>query len=122
MRTKKKEQQLGSSGSGQVSAADVKKQAASTPANQKRDAKAATPLSEDHAEKKKEDSKISKVDQIIYLKDFPQNAKDVEAMLKAGLDRLHGVFMIEEIFNREFDSDDEELIASPVKESTRYSN
>ena len=30
-------------------------------------------------------------------------------MLKFGLDRFHGVFMIEEVFNREFDSDDEEM-------------
>lgn len=32
-------------------------------------------------------------------------------MLKYGLDRFHGVFMIEEIFNREFDSDEEETDA-----------
>ena len=30
--------------------------------------------------------------------------------------------MIEEIFNREFDSDDEEMMSSPVKESTRYND
>lgn len=119
MRAKKKEQQLGSSGSGQVSASEAKRQASGTPANQKRDGKSgATP--DELAEKKEEDVKGTRADLVIYLKDFPQSAKDIEAMLRFGLERLHGVFMVEEIFNREYDSDDEEMLASQVKESTRY--
>ena len=59
-----------------------------------------------------------KVQLVIYLQNFPQNVKDVEAMLRYGLERLHGIFMIEEIFNREFDSDDEEqLRQQPVVSS-----
>ena len=74
----------------------------------------ATPIqtAEDAANaEKKEGEEQEKVELVIYLKNFPQTAQDLEAMLKYGLDRFHGVFMIEEIFNREFDSDEEETDA-----------
>ena len=54
------------------------------------------------------DSINSKIDQFIFLKDFPKNAEDVKAMVKFGLQKLHGGFLIEEIYSREIESDDED--------------
>ena len=75
----------------------------------------ATPIqtAEDASKSEKKDAEEpEKIELIIYLKNFPQTAKDLEVMLQYGLERLHGVFMIEEVFNREFDSDDEETAAN----------
>ena len=49
----------------------------------------------------------ARVEQAIMLKDFPQTAKDVEALLRHKFDKLHSINLIEEVFNREIDSDDE---------------
>ena len=45
---------------------------------------------------------------MILLKDFPKTVEDVNALMKHGMSRLHGIFLIEEIFNRELDNSDEE--------------
>ena len=45
---------------------------------------------------------------MILLKDFPKTVEDVHALVRHGMDRLHSVFLIEEIFNRELDNSDEE--------------
>ena len=50
----------------------------------------------------------NKVEQVIYLKDFPQSAQDLQMLLNFGLDRIHGIYLIEELFSREFDVEEEE--------------
>lgn len=51
------------------------------------------------------------------LKDFPKNAGDVEALMRHGLERLHGVFLVEEVFARDLDDDDEEEEARQAAEA-----
>jgi len=60
------------------------------------------------------------VDQVIYLKDFPQSAQDLQTMINFGLDRIHGIYLIEELFSREFDAEEEERQEQTLKESTGY--
>lgn len=54
---------------------------------------------------------------MILLKDFPQNAGDVEALLRHGLERLQGIFLVEEVFARDLDDDDEEEEARQAAEA-----
>ena len=45
------------------------------------------------------------------LKDFPASLADAEALVGHGLQRLHGIYMIEELFARDIDDDNEEEVA-----------
>ena len=48
---------------------------------------------------------------MILLKDFPKTAEDVKALIKHGMNCLHSIFLIEEVFNRElYDSDEEDEV------------
>ena len=42
------------------------------------------------------------------MKDFPKTGEDVKALVKCGMQKLHSGFLIEEIFSREIESDDED--------------
>ena len=66
----------------------------------------------------KDDSTPSQVEQVILLKDFPQTAQDVEAMIKFGFSRLQGVFLIEEVFSRDADDDEEEVAVQAMQSQT----
>lgn len=59
----------------------------------------------------------AKVDQVIYLKDFPQTALDVKALVKFGFESLHAAYLIEENFVRDIDGDEEEKEDQPVQDS-----
>lgn len=51
------------------------------------------------------------------LKDFPQDGADVEALLRAGMEKLQGVFLVEELFSRELDDEDDEEEAKRAEEA-----
>jgi|TARA_B110001450_G_scaffold241942_1_gene251802 hypothetical protein len=53
-----------------------------------------------------------KLDQLIYLQDFPKTAEDVKALIKFGFQKLNGVYVIEEIYNREQEDETEEVPAA----------
>lgn len=56
-----------------------------------------------------------KVEQVLLLQDFPKTSKDVEAMIKHGLKSVNGAFLIEEIFSREMeDEDDDDTKVNPL--------
>lgn len=60
-----------------------------------------------------------KFEQVLLLQDFPKTSLDVEAMIKHGLKSVNGAFLIEEIFNREMedeDDDDTKVDATKPKE------
>ena len=42
------------------------------------------------------------------LKDFPNCLADAEALVKHGLPKLHGIYLIEELFYRDVDDDQED--------------
>lgn len=42
------------------------------------------------------------------LKDFPETLADAEALVKHGIQKLHGIYLIEELFVRDLDDDNEE--------------
>ena len=63
----------------------------------------------------------------MLLQDFPKTCKDVEAMIKHGLKNINGAFLIEEIFSREMEDEDDDdtkvdtlkpkdEVAAPVEE------
>ena len=52
-----------------------------------------------------------KFDQIIYLQDFPKTVEDMQALLDVDFFKLNGINLIEEIFNREIE--DENDLLSP---------
>ena len=45
------------------------------------------------------------VDQVIYLQDFPKTAADVRALLDLNFTQIDGVYIIEEIFNRDIEDE-----------------
>lgn len=52
------------------------------------------------------------VDQIIYLQDFPRTANEVRALINLGFDQIDGVYVIEEVFNRDIE-DEGDMVETP---------
>lgn len=48
-------------------------------------------------------------DQFIYLQDFPQTLEDFEALVSIGFTKLNGVNLIEELFNREIEDENDDI-------------
>lgn len=46
-----------------------------------------------------------KIDQYVYLQDFPQTLEDFEALVEIGFTKLSSVNIIEELFNREVEDE-----------------
>lgn len=66
------------------------------------------PSDVDKVKAAEQDAPASQVDQVIMLKDFPNCLADAEALVSHGLSKLHGVYLIEELFMRDIDDDQED--------------
>jgi hypothetical protein len=52
---------------------------------------------------------------VLFLKDFPKTAEDVQELMDFEFKQLNGVFLIEEQFNREIEDDeDDDTDGQPV--------
>ena len=45
---------------------------------------------------------------MIYLRDFPKTSLDMKALIQHGFSQMHGAYLIEEIYNREMETEDTE--------------
>ena len=58
-----------------------------------------------------------KVEQIIYLQDFPRTFEDVKELVKFGFTKLNCVNIIEELFNREIEDETDDVEPTAVDKS-----
>lgn len=57
-----------------------------------------------------------KVDQYLYLQDFPKDADDLKALISIGFKKLNCLNIIEEIFNREIEDENDDINPSEDKQ------
>jgi hypothetical protein len=50
-----------------------------------------------------------KLEQIIYLQDFPKTKEDVKALIDVGFNRINGLNIVEEIWNREIEDETDDI-------------
>ena len=51
----------------------------------------------------------AQVEQFVFLQDFPRTFEDFEALVSVGFTKLNCVNLIEEVFNREIDDENDDV-------------